>query len=119
MQCVVEPSDDAIASHIVQSKNVLKGEADMREIFLDIGALLIFMQQGALALQEMRQPPRALLQAQFDLPDKLWIRFDGLLGLRRVGNPDRRDMNEDRYRGDGQAALRLMQAIGAPIDLQD
>ncbi len=54
MQRVIEPYDDAIARRIVQSKDVLKSEADVREVFLDIGTLLIFMLQSALPLQEMR-----------------------------------------------------------------
>src|SRR5208283_3198422 len=72
-----------------------------------------------LAAQIMRKLTRTLLQPQFDFLEYFWIGLDRLLGLRGVGNPNRRDVNEDRHRSDRQRSLWLMQAVTPPVCLDD
>ena len=108
-----------VAFVIAESEDFLQRDADVRQILLDVSAPVIFLAKMHLAAQVVREPARALLQPQFDLLEDLRIRLDRLFGLRRVGNPNRCDMNQDRHWRDRQCSLRLVQAIGAPVRLDD
>ena len=108
-----------IAFIIAESEDVLQRNANVRQIFLDVGPSVIFLVKLRLVAQVVRELACALLQPQFDLLEDFRIGLDGLLELGSVGHPNGRDMDQDRHRRDRQRALRLVQAIATPIGLGD
>ena len=72
-----------------------------------------------LTAQIVRKLTRALLQPQFDFLEDFWIEGSiASLDSEGVGNPNRRDVDQDRHRSDRQRSLWSMQAINPPVRLE-
>ena len=69
VQGVIEFGHRSVTLVIAERKNLLKGQANMGEIFLDVGPPVILALKVKLMLEVVRQSPRALLQAEFYLFD--------------------------------------------------
>ncbi len=85
---------------------------------LDMRALLVLAPEPPFLAQVLRQAARAGLQAEFQLADDLRVVGDRLLRLGGERHPHRGHVHQDRERRHRQRALRLLQAVGLPVQLR-
>ncbi len=91
-----------------------KRDPDVRDVLLDVGALLRLFLRLRPAPDETIEPPPALLEGELDLLDDLRVVRDRLLALGGERDPDRRDVDDEEDRSRGKRPLGLRDAVALP-----
>src|SRR4029077_1145316 len=88
---VGERLHDLVLLRLRQAENFSKRDADVRNVRLDVGALLLRLGQALAVAQEAAQPAADFLKTEAQLADDLGIGGDRLLALGGERHPDAGD----------------------------
>src|SRR5207245_1991359 len=102
LQGLGERLHDLILLGLRKAQDLLQGDADVRDVRGDVGALLLVLRELPPVAQEAAEPPAALLEPEPQLADDLGVGGYRLLALGGERHPDARDVHEQHHRPEWQ-----------------